>query len=240
MVDEIKVEHVLILAIVAFLLYHFIGRCGCNNGFSVGGRDWTSGDAEIRQYTHEDFEEYAYRRKLVDCSPLSYEDLINLTEEEKASASYTFRCNKDLKADYRDDRTYIRTRDAGGGIEAISQQCALFGWSPTHRSYYRTDCANPSHYPPTSNNLEGNYVLLSAEEELRPEMAYTNKNNTEYENRGSSEGDTDVNRYYPLGDRLQLYKDDKVWKKARHAQPIWTKYNTKRVAAAGVIADRKK
>ena len=39
MVDEIKVEHVLILAIVVFLLYHFIGRCRCNNGFRVGGDD---------------------------------------------------------------------------------------------------------------------------------------------------------------------------------------------------------
>ena len=37
MVNEVKVEHVLILAIVAFLLYHFIGRCRCN-GFRVGGR----------------------------------------------------------------------------------------------------------------------------------------------------------------------------------------------------------
>ena len=40
MVDEIKVEHVLILAIVVFLLYHFIGRCRCN-GFRVGGEPST-------------------------------------------------------------------------------------------------------------------------------------------------------------------------------------------------------
>ena len=238
MVDEVKVEHVLILAIVAFLLYHFIGRCGCNNGFSVGGVDWTEKQAGLRHYSPEDFEEYADRRKLVDCSPLSYEDLIGLNEEEKASASYTFRCNKDIKKEYRNDRTYIRARDAGGGIEAISQQCALFGWSPTHKSYYRTDCANTIHYPPTTGNLEGNYVLLSGEEELKPEMAYTNKN-TNYKNRGISDGDTDLPRYYPLGDRLDLYKDNKVWKKARHALPTWTRYNTKRVAAAGVIADRK-
>ena len=235
MVDEIKVEHVLILAIVVFLLYHFIGRCGCNNGFSVGGEDWTSGDAGLRQYTHKDFEEYAYRRKLVDCSPLSYEDLINLTPEELDSNLYTFRCNKDIQRKYRNDGVFI---DKFKEVRALSQQCALFGWSPTHRSYYRTDCANPSHYPRTSNNLEGNYVLLSGEEELKPEMAYTNKH-TNYENRGSSEGDTDLPRYYPLGDRLDLYKDNKVWKKARHALPTWTRYNTKRVAAAGVIADRK-
>ena len=33
---ELKMEHVLILLIAAFLLYHFVGRCRCN-GFSVGG-----------------------------------------------------------------------------------------------------------------------------------------------------------------------------------------------------------
>ena len=40
MVNKVKVEHVLILAIVAFLLYHFVGRCNCfnGNGFRVGGR----------------------------------------------------------------------------------------------------------------------------------------------------------------------------------------------------------
>tara|TARA_B100001094_G_C18191030_1_gene807258 strand:+ start:1223 stop:2221 length:999 start_codon:yes stop_codon:yes gene_type:complete len=36
----VKVEHVLILAIVAFVLYHLVSRCGCTNGlvdgFSVG------------------------------------------------------------------------------------------------------------------------------------------------------------------------------------------------------------
>jgi hypothetical protein len=36
---DIKVEHVLMLAIVAFLLYHLVGRCGMRSrdGFSVGG-----------------------------------------------------------------------------------------------------------------------------------------------------------------------------------------------------------
>ena len=32
----VKMEHVLILLIAVFLLYHFVGRCRCN-GFSVGG-----------------------------------------------------------------------------------------------------------------------------------------------------------------------------------------------------------
>ena len=35
---ELKMEHVLLFAVVAFLMYNFIGGCNCNrgNGFSVG------------------------------------------------------------------------------------------------------------------------------------------------------------------------------------------------------------
>ena len=33
----LDMEHVLILVIVAFVLYHFVGRCQCN-GFRVGGQ----------------------------------------------------------------------------------------------------------------------------------------------------------------------------------------------------------
>jgi len=32
---ELNVEHVLMLAIVAFVLYHFMGRCSCDR-FNVG------------------------------------------------------------------------------------------------------------------------------------------------------------------------------------------------------------
>jgi len=35
---ELKMEHVLMFVIVAFVLYHFVGGCNCN-GFSVGGQD---------------------------------------------------------------------------------------------------------------------------------------------------------------------------------------------------------
>jgi hypothetical protein len=41
-VKELKVEHVLMFVITAFLLYHLIGNCGCANrgdGFSVGGEN---------------------------------------------------------------------------------------------------------------------------------------------------------------------------------------------------------
>ena len=33
---DIKAEHILMLAIIAFLLYHLVGRCGYSDGFSVG------------------------------------------------------------------------------------------------------------------------------------------------------------------------------------------------------------
>jgi hypothetical protein len=32
---EIKVQHILIIVIVVFLLHHFIGKCQCSDGFSV-------------------------------------------------------------------------------------------------------------------------------------------------------------------------------------------------------------
>ena len=34
---ELKMEHVLMVLIVAFVLYYFMGSCSCGNGFSVGG-----------------------------------------------------------------------------------------------------------------------------------------------------------------------------------------------------------
>ena len=37
-VVELKMEHVLILLIAVFLLYHLMNRCSCNNGFSVGAQ----------------------------------------------------------------------------------------------------------------------------------------------------------------------------------------------------------
>ena len=39
MMNELKIEHVLLFGIVAFLLYHLMGKCGCSgNGFSVGAQ----------------------------------------------------------------------------------------------------------------------------------------------------------------------------------------------------------
>ena len=36
---KLNLEHVLILAIVAFLLYYLTSRCNLNNGFSIGRLD---------------------------------------------------------------------------------------------------------------------------------------------------------------------------------------------------------
>jgi hypothetical protein len=38
MINELKMEHILMFAIAAFFLYHLLGSCGCGNGFSVGGQ----------------------------------------------------------------------------------------------------------------------------------------------------------------------------------------------------------
>ena len=36
---KIEIEHILLLVIGAFILYHFMSRgCGCNNGFRVGAK----------------------------------------------------------------------------------------------------------------------------------------------------------------------------------------------------------
>jgi len=53
MVDEVKVEHVLMFVITAFLLYHLVGNCGCTNrgdGFSVGNQ--STNDTCISQGTN--------------------------------------------------------------------------------------------------------------------------------------------------------------------------------------------
>lgn len=37
---ELNMEHVLILVIAVFLLYHLMNRCSCSNNFSVGGQEF--------------------------------------------------------------------------------------------------------------------------------------------------------------------------------------------------------
>ena len=43
----VKVEHVLMFAIVAFLLYNLVGNCGYSDGFSVGGITYLGVDTNI-------------------------------------------------------------------------------------------------------------------------------------------------------------------------------------------------
>ena len=45
---ELKMEHVLMVLIVAFVLYYFMGSCSCGNGFSVGGEGDCTDDGIIR------------------------------------------------------------------------------------------------------------------------------------------------------------------------------------------------
>jgi len=63
-VGDLKIEHVLLFVMVAFLLYQLMGKCGCSgNGFSVGAqvescdcsKKWT-GKIEINGpiTTHDD------------------------------------------------------------------------------------------------------------------------------------------------------------------------------------------
>lgn len=35
---KLSMEHILLFVVLAFLLYHLLGNCGCRNGFRVGGQ----------------------------------------------------------------------------------------------------------------------------------------------------------------------------------------------------------
>ena len=53
---ELRVEHVLMIVVASFLLYHLMGQvnCGCGNGFRVGGEsDSCDGKPEIECYGPE-------------------------------------------------------------------------------------------------------------------------------------------------------------------------------------------
>ena len=42
---ELKMEHILMVLIAGFVLYHFMGGCGClrrGNGFRVGAFEWSN------------------------------------------------------------------------------------------------------------------------------------------------------------------------------------------------------
>ena len=59
-ISEIELEHVLLFIIVAFMLYHFMGRggCGCssgNRGFRVGARPGKYGSIPFSQRKPGDY-----------------------------------------------------------------------------------------------------------------------------------------------------------------------------------------
>ena len=75
---------------------------------------------------------------------------------------------------------------------------------------------------------QADYVLLT-KDQLEFEMAFTNEN-IDYENKKDSKGNTEVSRYYPLGERKKLYKEPKFTRRGeRHALPAWVKYSSKYV-----------
>ncbi len=44
---NLSVEHVLLFVVLAFLLYHLLGNCGCRDGFSVGGQKCSDYKEEV-------------------------------------------------------------------------------------------------------------------------------------------------------------------------------------------------
>ena len=70
----VKMEHVLILVIAVFLLYHFVGRCRCmcsGNNFSVGGekkrtRKQKPDDEEETPGIKEDIDNALYVKAVID------------------------------------------------------------------------------------------------------------------------------------------------------------------------------
>ncbi len=86
----VKMEHVLMLAIVLLILYHFMGRCGCgSNGFSVGGKidnngcpdisSWSIGDAYDQMKTCYEYDKRKCKFRVGSiynsCVPESDEDV---------------------------------------------------------------------------------------------------------------------------------------------------------------------
>ena len=68
----VKVEHVLILLIAAFVIYHLVGRCGCANGldgFSVGSQETCEGKCLIGDY-------FKYKNDV--CESISEKDCNNI------------------------------------------------------------------------------------------------------------------------------------------------------------------
>jgi hypothetical protein len=146
---DIKLEHVLMLAIIAFLLYHLVGRCGMRSrdGFSVGGELRRGSGNCLKHYNDnakcnkEDgcvwIEEGNYSRFLEtggdQAKCLSLGNLIDIRENDYQNCSSAFRDinGKDIG---HGNRSISATGDDG---KCLSRPLCLpdtinsIGWSDT-------------------------------------------------------------------------------------------------------------
>ena len=76
----VKVEHVLILVIAAFVLYH-LSRCNCGNGFSIGNFVKCHGVSEVSCSNHTICNWDDDRCRVIDCN--SYNDHKEACDEEE-------------------------------------------------------------------------------------------------------------------------------------------------------------
>ena len=103
----VKMEHVLMFVIVAFVLYHFMSRCRCNgngnNGFNVGG--------QIGQtYPLFPLDEKKISRSQKGTCGYSYEN-------NKIDEFYEFlECNKDEVCLCRSDNSVIKNTDSDSNL----------------------------------------------------------------------------------------------------------------------------
>ena len=104
---EIKVRHVLILVIVVFLLYHFIGKCQCSDGFSVTARIQEPPSTRARA---------GYGRRV--------ESLLGGTARGVVSTVDISNLNLDPKTynrvDYLFNNTWLGTKDMGDNSNPIT------------------------------------------------------------------------------------------------------------------------
>lgn len=68
-----KIEYILLIGILAFLLYHLLGSCNCNDGFSVGGCEIAIDSCENKVISKKDiscnrlYEQNQYTDKKTKC-----------------------------------------------------------------------------------------------------------------------------------------------------------------------------
>ena len=108
---ELKMTHVLLLAVAAFLMYHFIGGCNCNrgDGFNVGGQS------------------NIYDSPLCGCRYNQVDDptLCNFTNTGSPGSGYTFKssqCNQ-----YNNDSACSLHKEQKGDFIPLNNPCKWNG-----------------------------------------------------------------------------------------------------------------